>query len=285
MSSLGGNLPPDLHQAFDGAVRLASFADLICTVVRQPRSAPLSADGEAILADLDSRDGTLIVSAIDGIQAAWNGAQAAILAVSNELDTIRGTPPQRANYGEIVESNAHRAVLAYAWMVETKVWSAADPVRWCQCLRDPNQRMDSAVIPSQLRAIRACFGRLILPSGEAMIADARAEASQAAAARKTSAGSAWEWSLSGFRYNGRDHELSGQSRRLLQAFVQAKHMTLSHDQVDEVCSESDTKRAAAYVSELNKALSRMWGHGPDKYVRPVSGEKAYRLYPPPYERS
>jgi hypothetical protein len=89
----------------------------------------------------------------------------------------------------------------------------------------------------------------------------------------------WDFSVPGqFRYKDCWHDLGGQSLRLLKAFVEARRQTLTHHEVRMVaCGDDNSNREHAYVSELNTELKRCWGLE-ENPVRPVSGDKAYRLH-------
>jgi hypothetical protein len=91
----------------------------------------------------------------------------------------------------------------------------------------------------------------------------------------------WDFTIPGqFRYKARWHDLGGQSLRLLKAFVEAKRQTLTHHEVRmAACGDDNSNREHAYVSELNTELKRCWGLE-ENPVRPVPGDKAYRLHVP-----
>jgi hypothetical protein len=91
----------------------------------------------------------------------------------------------------------------------------------------------------------------------------------------------WEFAIGRFRYKTEDwHNLTGQGFHLLQAFAEAKHCTLTHDQIRTVCSPGYTAtREHSYVSELNQKLCKIW-KAKENPIRPIRGEKAYQLCPP-----
>ena len=242
-----GDLPPDLLKAFNGAVLLATHADSIRTAT----------------------DALPIVAAMNAIVAGWNEAKAAILAVCHDLSATRDTPPRAARFGEIVEANAHLVALAYAWKVEAEVWQAADLARWCLLKPDSDQRMDSSVISSRLFEIRARFCRLILPSGQEIIADASGEASLAAIARYLPVGGTErptnpnaEWCLlSGYRVRWGTEPVDLQPRlwNLLQAILNDGRDRIPFDAMDALYGDKTDgdKRLQNDLSDLNRNLEKV----------------------------
>jgi hypothetical protein len=90
----------------------------------------------------------------------------------------------------------------------------------------------------------------------------------------------WEFLPGRFRCGARWYDLDGQRLRLLEAFSRARGLTLTHRQITEACADSgDGLRHAAYVSELNKSLMRLWRVSA-RPVRPVRGRASYRLHLP-----
>jgi hypothetical protein len=82
-----------------------------------------------------------------------------------------------------------------------------------------------------------------------------------------------------FRYRDKWHDLTGQPWKLLKAFAEARHHTLTHKQIDDAVTDSAVGRTPGYVSELNKQLCKRWKLK-DRPVRARHGAEAYRLYPP-----
>jgi hypothetical protein len=93
----------------------------------------------------------------------------------------------------------------------------------------------------------------------------------------------WEFGVDGFRYKTTVwHKLNKQPLRLLEAFVHAKRMTLTNEEINQAATgdrETDIERPYAYVSELNKELCRIW-KVQDKPVRSIRGASTYQLQPP-----
>ena len=93
----------------------------------------------------------------------------------------------------------------------------------------------------------------------------------------------WDFALDAFRYKTADwHKLNKQSLRLLQAFVNARRMTLTNEEVNQAATgdpEMLSDRPYAYVSELNKELCRIW-KVQDKPIRSIPGASAHRLHLP-----
>src|SRR5262249_9195109 len=88
----------------------------------------------------------------------------------------------------------------------------------------------------------------------------------------------WEFDIGRFRYMTKWYNLSGQKLKLLKAFVQAHNRTLTHAEVDRAADNEEGYRHHAYVSELNLALQNLFRLKKKQHlVRPVPGEKAYRL--------
>jgi hypothetical protein len=115
-------------------------------------------------------------------------------------------------------------------------------------------------------------GRLALAWLEPMVATPRVPGDPPAGT--------WEFLPGRFRYGDRWYDLDGQRLKLLEAFARARGLVLSHRQITEACADSgDGLRHAAYVSELNKSLMRLW-HVPTRPVRPVRGRASYRLHLP-----
>jgi hypothetical protein len=90
----------------------------------------------------------------------------------------------------------------------------------------------------------------------------------------------WEFLPGRFRYKDKWHNLNGNSLKLLMAFVNARQHILTHDQINDACSEGGGDRPHAYVSELNSRLPKDWTARETKPVVPVPGAKAYRFTPP-----
>jgi hypothetical protein len=93
----------------------------------------------------------------------------------------------------------------------------------------------------------------------------------------------WEFALDAFRYKNADwHKLKKQPLRLLQAFVYARRMTLTNEEVNQAATgdlETLSDRPCAYVSELNKELCRIW-KVQAKPIRSIPGASAHRLQLP-----
>jgi hypothetical protein len=94
----------------------------------------------------------------------------------------------------------------------------------------------------------------------------------------------WEFGPGRFRYRGGkwDDRLTGQSFRLLQEFYEATDKTLSHNQINRICSRDPngyTSRANAYVSELNRKLRTLLKLR-DSPIVPIPGQQIYRLQSP-----
>jgi hypothetical protein len=90
----------------------------------------------------------------------------------------------------------------------------------------------------------------------------------------------WEFLPGRFRYGTRWYDLDGQRLKLLEAFARARGLTLTHQQITGACADcGDGLRHAAYVSELNKSLLRLWRVSA-RPVRPVRGRASYRLHLP-----
>ncbi len=94
----------------------------------------------------------------------------------------------------------------------------------------------------------------------------------------------WKWLVDGFERHGVKYPLTGQPLKLLKAFVAAKGLgngyVLTHQQINNACSDGLTERAGGYVAELNKALCALW-HLETKPITPIHREKSYRFAPPP----
>ena len=93
----------------------------------------------------------------------------------------------------------------------------------------------------------------------------------------------WEFGVDGFRYKTAAwHKLNKQPLRLLEAFVNARRMTLTIEEVNQAATgdlETDIDRPYAYVSELNKELRRIW-KVQDNPVHAIRGASTYQLQPP-----
>ena len=90
----------------------------------------------------------------------------------------------------------------------------------------------------------------------------------------------WEFAPGRFRFRGKWHDLAGQRLALLEAFVRARHNTLTHDDIKSVCSPGyAASRAAAYVSELNSALCQLLQLR-ERPVKPIPSAEAYRFFLP-----
>jgi hypothetical protein len=88
-------------------------------------------------------------------------------------------------------------------------------------------------------------------------------------------GDDWSFLPGRFRYRQDWYELGGRQLQLLQAFVQAEQMILSHGEIDEACGNDG--RTYANVCDLNRSLRRLWKTRRNP-IRSVM--KAYRLDPP-----
>jgi hypothetical protein len=99
-------------------------------------------------------------------------------------------------------------------------------------------------------------------------------------ARRTVTGQPeWAFGPGRFSYKGKEYELTGQPLRLLEAFVNAPNMTLTHEQIGDACAGGfGVPRVYAYVSELNAGLRRL--KLGENIIQPIRGSKAYRLSPP-----
>jgi hypothetical protein len=94
---------------------------------------------------------------------------------------------------------------------------------------------------------------------------------------RTPPGAAWEFAIGRFRYGDKWFDLSGQKLALLETFVSSLHHTLLHNEIRGVCSpQIQARRPYAYVSELNKALCKLFKLN-ESPICPVRGENAYRF--------
>jgi hypothetical protein len=164
-----GPLPPDLLAAFNGAVYLAGTANSIRRLLDTAPAGCLSQ--ETVRA---------VIAMVDQLRAVRNACNAAIAAVTNDLNATRNRP---AYFGEIVESNAHQVAIALARAVLRDVWNAADPIAYLQCFLDPSARMDSSLISERFEDICEHFRVSLLPDSKEIIAEIQLEAAKAAQAR------------------------------------------------------------------------------------------------------
>jgi hypothetical protein len=93
----------------------------------------------------------------------------------------------------------------------------------------------------------------------------------------------WEFSAGYFRYKTVVwHPLHMSSLRLLQAFVHATNMTLTHDEINLAAScdsQYPADRPYAHISELNKALRTIWNLK-DNPIKSIRNADAARLQLP-----
>ncbi len=90
----------------------------------------------------------------------------------------------------------------------------------------------------------------------------------------------WEFIPGKFRFNTAQwYDLTTQNLKLLEAFSRDKQHTLTHDAIDNLCSEGYSVSPYNCISRLNKALCKCWKLK-EKPIKAVHRSKAYRLYPP-----
>jgi hypothetical protein len=174
-----GDLPPDLLAAFNGAVYLATLADTV------QRFCSWQHCDNPRLSALAAADANLVRAEVQNINAQWNNARAAILAVTNELTSVRDEP---ARFGCIVAPNAHLAALNFAGQVEAAVNSAADPLGYSKCFLDPEARTNPAAVVDNFSAVCAKVREMDWPDGKLIVAAVQMEASKAGQRRATGSG-------------------------------------------------------------------------------------------------
>jgi hypothetical protein len=170
-------------------------------------------------------------------------------ALEHEVALLHGTPCED---GEVLSPEDLARMSARAWVAMRAIGSPVPP-----------EEINVTTIPAARRALDVVTNWLHH--------------------REENPVAQWEFAVDGFRYQSAVwHNLNKQSLRLLEAFVNARHMTLTIEEVNQAATgdrETDIDRPYAYVSELNKELCRIW-KVQDKPIRSIRGASTYRFTPP-----
>src|SRR5262249_1521772 len=129
-------------------------------------------------------------------------------------------------------ANAHQAAVNSAWNLLQILRQAAGLTKF-------GPINDQHVTPTSLARIRKTLAAMPPFDCQRLSAELQAESSPAArqgqaelnAGAMNEPRSDWEFEPGRFRYKASWHDLGGQRLVLLRAFVDARHMTLTHDEI------------------------------------------------------